>query len=50
MLEAIRLISSNLDKNSDKELLEKCANFFLEKDEYEQAMHLFTLAAKVSYL
>ena len=45
---ALQLISSDLDERADPELLERCATFFIENNQYDKAVDLLAIGKKVS--
>ena len=44
---ALQLISSDLDERADPELLQRCADFFLENGQYDKAVDLLAIGKKV---
>ena len=44
---ALQLISEDLDENADPEVLKKCAEFFIEHDQFDRAVNLLVTALKV---
>ena len=45
---ALQMISSDLDERADPELLERCANFFIDNDQHDKAVDLLAIGKKVS--
>ncbi|GFO12432.1 intraflagellar transport protein 140 homolog, partial [Plakobranchus ocellatus] len=43
---ALQLISSDLDERADPELLQRCADFFLENGQYDKAVDLLAIGKK----
>ena len=43
------MISGDLDERADPELLQRCADFFLENGQYDKAVDLLGIGKKVSY-
>ena len=44
---ALQLISEDLDENADPEVLRKCAEFFIDHDQFDKAVNLLVVAKKV---
>lgn len=44
---ALQMISSDLDERADPELLQRCANFFLDNGQYDKAVDLLAMGKKV---
>ena len=42
------MISEDLDDKTDPELLQKCADFFIENGQFDRAVDLLAIAKKVS--
>lgn len=45
---ALQLISGDLDERADPELLQRCADFFLENEQYDKAVDLLAIGRKVN--
>ena len=45
---ALQMISSDLDERADPELLERCANFFIDNGQHDKAVDLLAIGKKVS--
>ena len=45
---ALQLISEDLDENADPEVLKKCAEFFIDHDQFDKAVNLLVVAKRVS--
>ena len=45
---ALELISQELDERTDPVLLERCADFFTEHEQYERAVSMLVAAKRVS--
>ena len=45
---ALQMISGDLDERADPELLQRCADFFLENGQYDKAVDLLGIGKKVS--
>ncbi|BFZ17235.1 hypothetical protein BsWGS_20274 [Bradybaena similaris] len=43
---ALQLISGDLDERADPELLQRCADFFLENEQYDKAVDLLAIGRK----
>ncbi|XP_041362442.1 intraflagellar transport protein 140 homolog [Gigantopelta aegis] len=43
---ALQLISGDLDERADPELLQRCADFFLENEQYDKAVDLLAIGKK----
>ncbi|XP_066914160.1 intraflagellar transport protein 140 homolog isoform X1 [Clytia hemisphaerica] len=43
---ALQLISEDLDENADPEVLRKCAEFFIDHEQYDKAVNLLVVAKK----
>ncbi|KAK7111421.1 intraflagellar transport protein 140 homolog [Littorina saxatilis] len=43
---ALQMISSDLDERADPELLERCANFFIDNDQHDKAVDLLAIGKK----
>lgn len=44
---ALQMISGDLDERADPELLQRCADFFLENGQYDKAVDLLAIGKKV---
>jgi intraflagellar transport protein 140 len=44
---ALQMISSDLDDRADPELLERCANFFIDNGQHDKAVDLLAIGKKV---
>ena len=44
---ALQMISSDLDERADPELLERCANFFIDNGQHDKAVDLLAIGKKV---
>ena len=42
------MISEDLDDKADPELLQRCADFFIDNGQYDRAVDLLAIAKKVS--
>lgn len=47
---ALQMISEDLDDKTDPELLQRCADFFVDNQQYDRAVDLLAIARKVSRL
>jgi intraflagellar transport protein 140 len=47
---ALQLISENLDSSTDPQLLQRCADFFIENNQFDRAVDLLATAKKVCIL
>ena len=45
---ALQMISEDLDDKTDPELLQRCADFFIDNGQYDRAVDLLAVAKKVS--
>ena len=45
---ALQMISEDLDDKADPELLQRCADFFIDNGQYDRAVDLLAIAKKVS--
>ena len=41
------MISDDLDENADPEVLRKCAEFFIDHEQFDKAVNLLVVAKKV---
>lgn len=46
---ALQMISDDLDENADPEVLRKCAEFFIDHEQFDKAVNLLVVAKKVSF-
>ena len=44
---ALQMISEDLDENADPEVLRKCAEFFIDHEQFDKAVNLLVVAKKV---
>lgn len=44
---ALQLVSGDLDEKADPEVLQRCADFFIENEQYDKAVDLLAIAKKV---
>ena len=44
---ALHMVSESLDETTDPQLLQRCANFFIENSQYDRAVDLLAAARKV---
>ena len=44
---ALQMISDDLDENADPEVLRKCAEFFIDHEQFDKAVNLLVVAKKV---
>ena len=44
---ALQTISQDLDERTDPELLQRCADFFIENGHFDRAVDLLAIASKV---
>lgn len=42
------MISEDLDENADPEVLKKCAEFFIDHDQFDKAVNLLVVARRVN--
>ena len=42
------MISEDLDENADPDVLKKCAEFFIDHEQFDKAVNLLVVAKKVS--
>ena len=45
---ALQMISEDLDDKTDPELLQRCADFFIDNGQYDRAVDLLAVAKKAS--
>ena len=45
---ALQMISGDLDERADPELLQRCADFFLENGQFDKAVDLLGIGKKVN--
>ena len=43
------MISESLDEKTDPQLLQRCADFFIENSQYDRAVDLLAAARRVNY-
>ena len=46
---ALQVVAEDLDENTDPEMLNKCAAFFLEHEQYDKAVDLLVVGKKVIF-
>lgn len=46
---ALQLISEDLDERTDPDMLNKCAEFFIEHGRFDRAVNLLIVAARVRF-
>jgi intraflagellar transport protein 140 len=44
---ALQMISGDLDERADPELLQRCADFFLENEQFDKAVDLLSIGKNV---
>ena len=47
---ALQMISEDLDDKTDPELLQRCADFFIENHQFDRAVDLLAIAKKVCFI
>lgn len=47
---ALHTVSESLDENTDPQLLQRCADFFIENSQYDRAVDLLAAARRVSII
>lgn len=46
---ALQMISEDLDDKTDPQLLQRCADFFIENGQFDRAVDLLAIAKKVGH-
>ena len=46
---ALQLVSEDLDERTDPQLLQRCADFFIENSQFDRAVDLLALAKRVRH-
>ena len=47
---ALQMISEDLDERTDPDMLNKCAEFFIDHGQFDRAVNLLIVAKRVSFL